>query len=93
LIFGFMVGGGLPLNPNIKVDIWHPTVGLRCRNPPMHFSQLKVRTIPLTVSNINFDIWILFCGGGLNKYPMTNILRMAKFFPTWGLSQRYCPSL
>jgi hypothetical protein len=21
---------------NIKVDIWHPAVGLRCRNPPRH---------------------------------------------------------
>jgi hypothetical protein len=35
-------------NSNIKVDIWHPTVGLRCRNPQRHFSQLKARTIPFT---------------------------------------------
>jgi hypothetical protein len=34
-------------NSNIKVDIWHPTVGLRCRNPTRDFSQLKARTIPL----------------------------------------------
>jgi hypothetical protein len=33
---------------NIKVDIWHPTVGLRCRIPPRHLSQLKARAIPLT---------------------------------------------
>ena len=33
---------------NIKVDIWHPTVGLRCRNPPRHLSLLKARAIPLT---------------------------------------------
>jgi hypothetical protein len=32
----------------IKVDIWHPTVGLRCRNPPRHLSMLKARAIPLT---------------------------------------------
>ena len=35
-------------NSNIKVDIWHPTVGLRCRNPPRHLSVLKARAIPLT---------------------------------------------
>jgi hypothetical protein len=33
---------------NIKVDIWHPTVGLRCIIPPRHLSQLKVQVIPLT---------------------------------------------
>ena len=32
---------------NIKVDIWHPTVGLRCRHTPRHLSQLKAREIPL----------------------------------------------
>jgi hypothetical protein len=32
---------------NIKVDIWHPAVGLRCRNPHRHLSQLKAREIPL----------------------------------------------
>jgi hypothetical protein len=33
---------------NIKVDIWHPAVGLRCRNPPRHLSQLTTWAIPLT---------------------------------------------
>jgi hypothetical protein len=32
---------------NIKVDIWHPGVDLRFRNPPKHLNQLKARTIPL----------------------------------------------
>jgi hypothetical protein len=32
---------------NIKVDIWHPAVGLRCRNPPRHLSQLKAWEIHL----------------------------------------------
>jgi hypothetical protein len=32
---------------NIKVDIGHPAVGLRCRNPPMYLSQLKAQAIPL----------------------------------------------
>jgi hypothetical protein len=32
---------------NIKVDIWHPAVGLRCGNPPRHLNQLKTRAIPL----------------------------------------------
>jgi hypothetical protein len=35
------------------------------------------------VSNINFDILILFSGGDLFKYPMDNILRTAKFLPPW----------
>ena len=26
-------------------------------------------------------------------YSMKNIFRTAKFLPTWGLSQRYCPDL
>ena len=33
---------------HIKLDIWHPAVGLRCRNPPRHLIQLEFRTIPLT---------------------------------------------
>jgi hypothetical protein len=32
---------------NINVDIRHSAVGLRCRNPPRHLSQLKAREIPL----------------------------------------------
>jgi hypothetical protein len=32
---------------NIRIDIWHPAVGLRCRNPPRYLSQLKAREIPL----------------------------------------------
>ena len=35
-------------NPNIKVDIWHPAVSLRCRIPPWHLNQLKTREMPLT---------------------------------------------
>jgi len=31
-----------------------------------------------------------FVEGGLYKYPMKNILRTAKFLPTWNLSQIYC---
>jgi hypothetical protein len=34
-------------NSNIKVDIWHPTVGLRCRNPTRHLSPLKAQEIHL----------------------------------------------
>jgi hypothetical protein len=33
---------------NIKVDISHPAMGLRCIIPPRHLSQLKTRAIPLT---------------------------------------------
>ena len=30
---------------------------------------------------------------GSYEYPMKNCRRTAKFFPTWGLSQRYCQGL
>jgi hypothetical protein len=43
------------------------------------------------VLNINFDIWIFF--GGLYKYPMKNCQPTAKYLPTWGINQRYCPGL
>jgi hypothetical protein len=51
----FFMEGGLYKYPmlhksksNIKVDIWSPATGLRCRNPLRHFSLLKTRAIPLT---------------------------------------------
>jgi hypothetical protein len=37
--------------------------------------------------------YLIFFGGGLYKYPMQNILRTAKFLPTWGVNQWYCPDL
>jgi hypothetical protein len=33
---------------NIRIDISHPAVGLRCIIPPTHLSQLNTRAIPLT---------------------------------------------
>ena len=33
---------------NIRFDIWHPAVGLRCTTPPRDLCQLKAREIPLT---------------------------------------------
>jgi hypothetical protein len=38
----------VPPNPNIKVDIWHPAVGLRCIIPPRHLSQIKTQAITLS---------------------------------------------
>jgi hypothetical protein len=35
---------------NIKVDIWHPAVGLRCIIPPRHSSQFKALVIHLTLA-------------------------------------------
>jgi hypothetical protein len=77
---------------NIKVYIWHPAVGLRCRNPHRHFSQIKAGPIHLIetpsapqahsrVSNINFDFWIFFCGGYLYNYLMKHILRTQSSCP------------
>jgi hypothetical protein len=47
---------------NIKVDIWHPAVGLRCIIPPSHLSQLKTRAISLTLPKVgkNFAILDIF---------------------------------
>jgi hypothetical protein len=45
------------------------------------------------VSNINFDIFKKNYGGGLYKYPMKNILRTAKFLPTWDFNQKYFPGM
>jgi hypothetical protein len=43
---------------NIKFDIWHPAVGLRCRNPPRHFSfQSKVLFWLLS----DWSAWVGFC--------------------------------
>jgi hypothetical protein len=33
---------------NIRFDIWYPTVGLMCKNPPKHLCQLKAWVISLT---------------------------------------------
>jgi hypothetical protein len=47
-------GNTFNLNPldnyvyNIRFDIWHPAVGLRCRIPPRHIRQLKAQAILLT---------------------------------------------
>jgi hypothetical protein len=37
----------LNLFSNIKFDIWHHAVGLRCGNPPRHLNQLKTRVLSL----------------------------------------------
>jgi hypothetical protein len=39
------------------------------------------------ISTLIFELF-----GGSYKYPMTTCQRTAKFFPTWDLSQRYCPT-
>jgi hypothetical protein len=46
------------------------------------------------VSIINFDVFEKqIMEGVLYKYPIKNILRTAKFLPTWGFNQRYFPGL
>jgi hypothetical protein len=32
----------------IEVDIWHPAVGWRCKNPPRNLRQLKTSATPFT---------------------------------------------
>jgi hypothetical protein len=69
---------------NIKVDIRHSAVGLRCRNPPRHCSQLTTWLILLIETPVE---------GVLYEYPMKNIFRKGKFLPTSGSNQRYFPGL
>jgi hypothetical protein len=45
------------------------------------------------VSNINIDIGKKIMERVLYKYPIKNVLRTAKFLPTWGFNQRYFPGL
>jgi hypothetical protein len=43
---------------------------------------------------VTYQLWYFaLVGGEPYKYPMNNCQRTAKFFPTWGLVQRYCPGL
>ena len=42
---------------------------------------------------VKYQFWNLDLGGGPSEYPMQNCRRTAKFFPTSGLSQRYCQGL
>jgi hypothetical protein len=50
------------------------------------------------ISKLIFEISTLifeknFMEGVLYKYPMKNILRTAKFLPTWGVIPRFFPGL
>ena len=50
---------------NIKVDIWHPAVGLRYIIPPRHLRQLKTRVIPLIWTPSGQELcrpWYIFHG-------------------------------
>ena len=59
---------------NIKVDSWHPAVGLRCRNPPRHLSQLKARQYLWLKSQVvkNFAVLNMFFMGYLKGPPLHN---------------------
>ena len=48
-------------------------------------------TVGCQISTLIFEKQIMEVG--LYKYPMKNILRTAKFLPTWGVNQRYFPGL
>jgi hypothetical protein len=63
-------------NPNIKVDIWHPAVGLRCIIPPRHLCQLKALAISLTLNtkwerhlpSFDISLWIIYKVPPKSKY-------------------------
>jgi hypothetical protein len=90
-------------NINFDILIWGdinipPTQSLKPFKGPVNTFELTPkleRTLPCfgniscdIHTNINFDIWI-WRGG--YEYHMKICRMTAKFFPTWGLIQRYCP--
>jgi hypothetical protein len=54
----------------IEVDIWHPSVDLRCRNLPLVPGRVSEPQVLSWVSNVNY-----WGGGGFFKYPLENIRR------------------
>jgi hypothetical protein len=73
----------------------------------IHWSRKWARTLP-SLTYFSWDIhrdpppqnkfqisliFDFFLEWGLYKYPMKNILRTEKFFPTWGFNEWYSPSL
>jgi hypothetical protein len=91
------------LTPCCGLEVQKPTQALQSAKGPGNTFDLNLkwaRTLPSLIyfswdiyrdpsSKLIFDtlLW------GLYKYPMKNILRTAKFLPTWGLDQRHCPTL
>ena len=70
---------------HIKVDIWHPAVGLRCRNPPRHLSQLKPWAIPL--------IWTFGFFGGALYISHKKLPTDGKVLSHLGFNSKVCPGL
>ena len=62
---------------NIKVDIWHPVLGRRCRNPPRKLSQLKTRA-NLQVGK-NFAVRNIFFHGIFIETSLHNLISNFKF--------------
>jgi hypothetical protein len=101
LIFDFVCGGvpyEYPMKNILRTAKFLTTWGFNQRycpdfKPTEMPGWVSAHQVHSRVSNINFDIWIFFSGGGLYKYPMKNISRTAKFWPTWGFSQRHCLGL
>jgi hypothetical protein len=65
---------------NIKVDIWHPAVGLRCGNPPWHLNQLKTRPYRWLKPQVgkNFAVLGIFFMGYLYRPPPQNKIQISK---------------
>jgi hypothetical protein len=65
---------------NIKIDIWHPAVGLKCIIPPRHIIQLKTPAIPLTLIKVgkNFAVFDIFFYGIFIETPLHNFFSNIK---------------
>ena len=79
-------------NSNIKVDIWHPAVGLRCKHPPRHFSQVNTQTMPLTVTPSCQELCVLniFFMGIFIETPLEKKIQISRLIFdtllwTWGV--------
>jgi hypothetical protein len=102
LIFNFLLWRGFSLNIPWKIyQGWQSSwpLGVSVKGIVRAFNWLKCLcgvlhlkpTVGFQISTLIFEI--VFMEGGLYEYQMKNILRTAKFFPTWGFNQRYFPGL
>jgi hypothetical protein len=76
---------------NIKVDIWHPAVGLRCIIQTRHLCQLKTRAIPLTLNPSGKQLCrlsVIFRGICIG-FPTKSKYQSWYFTPCCGLEVQY----
>jgi hypothetical protein len=90
------------LTPCCGLEVHNPTHAIKSVKGPRNTFDLNPkwsRTLPSLIyfswdiyRDLQYQLWYLkknIMEGGLYKYSMKNILRTAKFLPTWSFNQRY----